>query len=80
MVLLFLFAKEAIRMANISRYDQFNIDNMFDDLFKGFLVRPMRYENAPKVADIKIEVSESGPAYVSRLRYPGCAKTKSKCR
>ena len=61
-------------MANISRYDQFNIDTMFDDLFKGFLVRPMRYENAPKVADIKVEVSESGQNYVVKAEIPGVRK------
>ena len=61
-------------MANISRYDQFNIDTMFDDLFQGFMVRPMRYENAPKVADIKVEVSESGQTYVVKAEIPGVRK------
>ena len=61
-------------MANLSRYDQFNIDTMFDDLVKGFLVHPMRYENAPKVADIKVEVSESSQNYVVKAEIPGVRK------
>ena len=67
-------------MANISRYDHYNMDNMFDDLFKGFLVRPMRYENAPKVAEIKVEVLKAAKIIWSRPRYQGCAKTKFRCR
>lgn len=61
-------------MANISRYDQYHIDNVFDDLFKGFLVRPMSYDRAAKAADIKIDVAENPQAYVVKAEIPGVAK------
>jgi hypothetical protein len=35
-------------MANITRFDPF--DELVDDLFKGFLVRPMVYEGAQSAA------------------------------
>ena len=61
-------------MANITRYDPFNIDSMFDDLFKGFLVRPMRYEGAPKTPEIKIDVSENAQSYKVKAEIPGVKK------
>ncbi len=62
-------------MANVSRYDQYNLDNMFDDFFKGFLVRPMRYESAAaKAADIKMDVVENPQAYIVKAEIPGVAK------
>lgn len=61
-------------MANISRYDQYNLDNVFDDFFKGFLVRPMRYDSPAKVADIKMDVTENASAYVVKAEIPGVEK------
>jgi HSP20 family protein len=61
-------------MANLTRYDPLNIDSVFDDFFKGFLVRPMRMEGVPKVADIKMDVSESDGAYKVKAEIPGVRK------
>jgi HSP20 family protein len=60
-------------MANISRYDPFG--DVFDDLLKGFLVRPVAYEGQPAAAGkIKIDVSEKDGAYVVHAEIPGVKK------
>jgi HSP20 family protein len=60
-------------MANISRYDPFG--ETFDDLLKGFFVRPMAYEGQPAAAGrIKIDVSENNGAYVVHAEIPGVKK------
>ena len=60
-------------MANVSRYEPFG--DVFDDLLKGFFVRPMSYEGQPGAAGrIKIDVSEKGNAYVVHADIPGVKK------
>jgi HSP20 family protein len=60
-------------MANISRYEPFG--DVFDDLLKGFFVRPVAYEGRPvAAAQIKIDVSEKGNAYVVHAEIPGVKK------
>ena len=60
-------------MANISRYDPFG--DVFDDLLKGFFVRPMAYEGQPTAPGrIKIDVSEKDGAYVVHAEIPGVKK------
>ena len=60
-------------MANISRYDPFG--DVFDDLLKGFFVRPMAYEGQPAAPGrIKIDVSEKDGAYVVHAEIPGVKK------
>ena len=60
-------------MANISRYDPFG--DVFDDLLKGFFVRPMAYEGQVSPAGrIKIDVSEKNGAYVVHAEIPGVKK------
>ena len=60
-------------MANISRYDPFG--EVFDDLLKGFFVRPMTYEGQPvAAARIKVDVSERNGAYVVLAEIPGVKK------
>jgi HSP20 family protein len=60
-------------MANISRYEP--LGDVFDDLLKGFFVRPMAYEGQPApVSRIKIDVSEKGNAYVVHAEIPGVKK------
>jgi HSP20 family protein len=67
------FHKE-IMMANVTRYDPFNIDNVFDDLFKGFMVRPLRMEGLPKEPEIKMDVYENDKAYTVKADIPGVKK------
>jgi HSP20 family protein len=61
-------------MANITRFDPFN--DLVDDLFKGFLVRPMGYEGAQPSAlpRIKVDVTESNGAYLVAADLPGVKK------
>lgn len=61
-------------MASIQRFDPFN--ELVDDLFKGFLVRPLSYEG--RVADtlprMKVEVAEKNGAYLVSAELPGVKK------
>jgi HSP20 family protein len=60
-------------MANVSRYDPFG--DVFDDLLKGFFVRPMAYEGqTPAAARIKIDVSEKNGAFLVHAEIPGVKK------
>ena len=60
-------------MASISRYDPFG--DVFDDLLKGFFVRPVAYEGQPAAAGrIKIDVTEKDGAYVVHAEIPGVKK------
>jgi HSP20 family protein len=58
-------------MANLTRYNPF--DETFDDLFKGFFVRPMTFDNQQPV-QIKVDVKEEEGAYVVYADIPGVKK------
>lgn len=58
-------------MANISRYNP--ADDAFDDLFRGFFMRPVRIEGQPEV-QIKMDVSEDEKAYTVHAEIPGVKK------
>jgi HSP20 family protein len=61
-------------MANIQRWDPFDD---IDDLFKGFLLRPMRMEPgeaAGQPVRLKIDVKEDDKAYVVHAEVPGVKK------
>ena len=64
-------------MADLMRYDPFSdIDRFspfrdFDDLFRGFLVKPVVREMQPA---IKVDVSEDDKAYTVRAEIPGVGK------
>ena len=59
-------------MANISRYDPFN--DLVDDLFKGFLVRPMYTEGRATVSRVKVDVAEKNGGYLVTAELPGVRK------
>ena len=59
-------------MANISRYDPFN--DLVDDLFKGFLVRPMYTEARDPLARVKVDVAEKNGGYLVTAELPGVKK------
>jgi len=60
-------------MANISRYDPFG--DVFDDLLKGFFVRPVAYDGQPAAPGrIKIDVHEKNGTYVVHAEIPGVKK------
>lgn len=58
-------------MANILRYNP--VDDAFDDLFRGFFMRPVRFD-APQPTQIKLEVSEDDKAYTVLAEIPGVKK------
>ena len=65
-------------MASIQRFDPFN--ELVDDLFKGFLVRPVAYEgrgpwsNESGLPRAKVDVTERNGAYVVAAELPGVKK------
>jgi HSP20 family protein len=60
-------------MANVTRFDPFN--DLVDDLFKGFLVRPVSYEGRGDVLPrVKVDVAESNGSYVVNADLPGVRK------
>lgn len=62
-------------MANIVRRDPFAVDDLFDDLMKGFFVRPMRYTGADVPAvQVKMDVKEDDKAYTVHAEMPGVKK------
>ena len=60
-------------MASITRYDPFN--ELVDDLFKGFLVRPVSYEGGREVLPrVKVDVAEKNGAYKVTAELAGVKK------
>ena len=60
-------------MINIARFDPIN--ELVDDLFKGFLVRPLAYEGRDAVAPrMKVDVAEKNGAYLVTAEVPGVKK------
>jgi HSP20 family protein len=61
-------------MASVSRFDPFN--DLVDDLFKGFLVRPVAYENGrgDVLPRVKVDVAEKNGAYLVSAELPGVKK------
>jgi len=56
-------------MANITRIDP------FDDLFRGFFVRPVDFEGAPaQLPTIKLDVKEQADCYLIHADLPGVKK------
>ena len=59
-------------MANIARFSPF--DESIDDLFRGFLVRPVNYDGPTAAAQFRVDVSENEQAYTLRAEIPGVKK------
>ncbi len=58
-------------MANLVRFNP--ADDAFDDLFRGFFMRPVRMEDSPEV-QIKMDVKEDDKAYKVHAEIPGVSK------
>lgn len=60
-------------MANITRFDE-----AFDDLLRGFFVRPVGFEGGSagqhQIAQFRVDVSEDENAYTIRAEIPGVKK------
>jgi len=59
-------------MANITRYDPFS--DLFDDLLKGFFVRPAGFEIEEPLRRVKIDVAEQNGEYKVLAELPGVKK------
>jgi HSP20 family protein len=60
-------------MANVTRFDPFN--DLVDDLFKGFFVRPVSYAGGSEIAPrMKVDVAEKNGAYLVTAELPGVRK------
>jgi HSP20 family protein len=67
--------EKEVDMTNIVRRDPYAIDNMLDDLFKGFFVRPVRYSgDMPEMQMIKMDVKEGDRDYTIHAELPGVSK------
>lgn len=61
-------------MANISRYEPFDLTGEpFDDLFRGFF-RPVRFEGQTQQLQIKMDVKENDKSYTVHADIPGVKK------
>jgi HSP20 family protein len=61
-------------MTNLVRREPFAVDDLFDDLMKGFFVRPLRYPTGELPAQIKMDVKEDDAAYTIHAEIPGVKK------
>ena len=60
-------------MASVQRFDPFN--ELVDDLFKGFLVRPLSYEGRNETLPrMKVDVAERNGAYTVTAELAGVKK------
>jgi len=59
-------------MANITRFDPFN--DLVDDLFKGFFVRPLYAGTQEALPRLRVEVAEKNGAYAVTAELPGVRK------
>ena len=59
-------------MVNITRSNAF--DDAFDDLFRGFFVRPVNSAVPSGAAQFRVDVSENENAYTLRAEIPGVKK------
>ena len=59
-------------MVNIARYSP--IDEAFDQLFRGFLVRPVGLGNEDTAAKFRADIAENDKAYTVRAELPGVKK------
>ena len=58
-------------MANITRFSP--TSDALDDLFRGFFMRPVRFEEQPEI-QIRMDVSEDDKAYKVLAEIPGVKK------
>jgi HSP20 family protein len=62
-------------MANITRFNPLALDEAFDDLFRGFFVRPINFEGLGGTpAHFRVDITEDESAYTLRAELPGVKK------
>ncbi|MDR3392796.1 MAG: Hsp20/alpha crystallin family protein [Sulfuriferula sp.] len=61
-------------MANLTRYDPFDLSfEPFDNLFRGF-IQPVRFDHQPQQMQLRMDVKESDSAYNVHAEIPGVKK------
>ncbi len=62
-------------MSNMVRREPFAIDEMLDDLFRGYFVRPVRlFGEQPEMQMIRMDVQEGDKEYTVHAELPGVDK------
>ncbi len=62
-------------MSNIVRRDPFSMSDLFDDLMKGYWVRPMQWpKEMPEMQTIRMDMKEDDGAYTVHAEMPGVKK------
>ena len=62
-------------MSNIVRRDPFAMSDLFDDLMKGYWVKPMRWpKDMPEMESIRMDMKEDEKAYTVHAEMPGVKK------
>lgn len=62
-------------MSNMVRYEPYALDDMLDDLFKGYWVRPMRPSGeSAEMGRVKMDVKENDKQYTVHAELPGVKK------
>lgn len=59
-------------MVNVTRYSP--LDDAFDNLFRGFLVRPVQVDAKDTVAKFRVDIAENDKAYTVHADLPGVKK------
>lgn len=59
-------------MVNIARYS--GVDDAFDNLLRGFFVRPVNLEGQDTAAKFRVDVAENDKAYTVYAELPGVKK------
>ena len=59
-------------MANVARFRP--IEDAFDELFRGFFVRPVSFEGPATAAQFRVDVTENDKAYTVHAELPGVNK------
>jgi len=62
-------------MSNIVRREPFAMDDFFDDLMKGYWIRPMRWpKEMPDMQSIRMDMKENDKTYTVHAEMPGVKK------
>ncbi len=61
-------------MTNLVRREPYAVDDLFDDVMKGFFVRPLRYAGLETGPQMKLDVKEDDKLFTIHAEVPGAKK------